>query len=69
MEEEEFLQTMTHLSPVRDAADRRSPLILDFALDLRRKGYLGFFQDAWERYGDLARFDVGPGTLFMNHSS
>ena len=49
---------------MREAPGRRSRYIVDFALDLQRKGFLRFFEDAWRRYGDLARFDIGPGTIF-----
>ena len=44
---------------------RKSPLILDFVYDLTRNGYLQFFTDAWQEYGDLARFQIGPGNMFL----
>ncbi len=44
---------------------RRSRYVLDFAFDLQRKGFLRFFEEAWHEYGDLARFQIGPGTMFL----
>lgn len=44
---------------------RRSRFIVDFAFDLQRKGFLRFFEDAWRQYGDLARLQIGPETMFL----
>lgn len=44
---------------------RRSRFVLDFAFDLRRKGFLRFFEEAWQEYGDLARFQIGSETMFL----
>ncbi len=39
--------------------------LLGSAIDLRSKGVLQFYVDAWHEYGDVARFRVGPLTLFQ----
>ena len=38
--------------------------ILGSVLDLRRRGVLWFYVDNWRQYGDVARFRVGPLTLY-----
>lgn len=53
------------VASVRSAPDRRSRLGLDVALEVQRRGTLGFFESAWHRYGDLARLRVGPRTIFL----
>lgn len=44
---------------------RRSRFVVDFAFDVQRKGFLRFFEEAWRQYGDLARFQIGSGTMFL----
>jgi cytochrome P450 len=34
-------------------------------LELRSKGLLQFYQDAWQAYGDVARFQMGPLTVYQ----
>lgn len=34
-------------------------------LDLRRKGVLDFWIDVWHKYGDVARADMGPLTIYQ----
>jgi cytochrome P450 len=45
--------------------DRRSRFALDIALEVQRRGTLGFFESTWQRYGDLARLQVGPQTIIL----
>lgn len=52
------MATATHTLP-----GRQSRWMVDIALEMRRKGMLGFFEDAWRSYGDLARIQVGPSTM------
>ncbi len=47
----------------RVAPGPRGRFLLGSATDLRRKGLLQFYQDAWKEYGDLARFKMGPVTM------
>jgi len=44
---------------------RYSRYIVDIALDMQRKGMLGFFMDAWRRYGDLARIQIRSEVMFL----
>ena len=44
---------------------RRSPFIIDAALEMQRKGLLQFFMDAWRAYGDLAPIQIGPQRMFL----
>lgn len=50
---------------VRSTPDRRSRFGLDVALEVQRRGTLGFFESAWHRYGDLARLQIGPQTILL----
>jgi cytochrome P450 len=53
--------TVTQAKPV--PGPRGLP-ILGSVLDLRRRGVLWFYVDNWRQYGDVARFRVGPLTLY-----
>ena len=53
--------TVTQAKPVRGP---RGLPILGSVLDLRRRGVLWFYVDNWRQYGDVARFRVGPLTLY-----
>ena len=44
---------------------RRSPFVVDAALEMRRKGLLQFFLDAWHTYGDLAPIQIGSQHIFV----
>ncbi|MFN2221485.1 MAG: cytochrome P450 [Chloroflexota bacterium] len=44
---------------------RTSRYIVDIAFDMQRKGLLGFFMDAWRRYGDLARIQIRSEVMFL----
>jgi cytochrome P450 len=47
------------------ATGRTSRYIVDIAFDMQRKGMLGFFLDAWRRYGDLARIQIRSEVMFL----
>lgn len=49
----------------RALPQRRSPLGLDIALQVQRQGILQFFESTWQRYGDLARLQVGGQVIFL----
>lgn len=44
---------------------RNSPLIVDLALEMNQKGLLDFFMDVWRNYGDFAKLQIGPITMFV----
>ncbi|PJF39325.1 MAG: cytochrome P450, partial [Phototrophicales bacterium] len=44
---------------------RFSPFIVDIALEMYQKGLLDFFMDVWRTYGDFARLQMGPITMFV----
>ncbi|MGD8397897.1 MAG: cytochrome P450 [Anaerolineae bacterium] len=44
----------------RTAAGPDGLPVLGSLLDMRREGVLDFYLDAWGRYGDVARFQMGP---------
>lgn len=44
---------------------RKSPYILDAVLEMRRKGFLGFFHDVWKQHGDLARIQIGSDSMYL----
>lgn len=41
------------------------PYIVDAVLDMRRKGFLGFFRDVWQQYGDIARVEIGSRSMYL----
>jgi cytochrome P450 len=49
---------------IRALPARRS-LGLDIALQVQRQGTLRFFESTWQRYGDLARLQIGRQVLFL----
>jgi cytochrome P450 len=48
-----------------ESTGRTSRYIVDIALEMQRKGLLGFFMDAWRRYGDLARIQIRSEVMFL----
>jgi cytochrome P450 len=52
-------------APVVKAPGRRSRFLVDVALDMRRRGFLEFWVNAWRQYGDLAHMQLGPGNVFV----
>jgi cytochrome P450 len=53
----------TSAPTIRDAT--YAPSIPELIRQMRRKGQLGFFMDAWRDYGDLAHLKLGPQELFL----
>jgi cytochrome P450 len=45
--------------------ERRSPSLLQIALQVRAKGALQFFMDQWRAQGDLAELKMGRRKLVM----
>lgn len=45
---------------LRTAPGPRGNILLGNLPEVRRKGFLQFYLDAWREYGDLARFRMGP---------
>ncbi|HSG16420.1 MAG TPA: cytochrome P450, partial [Anaerolineae bacterium] len=39
--------------------------IVDIAYEMQRKGLLGFFMNAWQQYGDLARIQIRSEVMFL----
>ncbi len=50
---------------LRPAPGRRSRWVVDIAFEMRRRGVLPFFVDAWRKYGDLCRLEIGPRSMFL----
>ena len=46
-------------------AERRSRFMVDIALEIQRKGMLGFFESTWRRQGDQARVQIGSRQIFL----
>lgn len=44
---------------------RNSPFIYDAIADMRKKGFLGFFTDVWEQYGDISRIQIGKRVMYL----
>jgi cytochrome P450 len=44
---------------------RSSPYIIDAVLEMRQKGFLGFFYDVWKRYGDFSQIQIGNRSMFL----
>lgn len=55
--------TLTPTPNLRDAV--YTPSVPELIRQMRRKGQLGFFMDAWRDYGDLAHLKLGPQELFL----
>lgn len=48
---------------VRQAPGPRNRFLFSSAAEMKRKGLLKFYYDAWVEYGDLTRFQFGPMTM------
>ncbi|MEZ4770998.1 MAG: cytochrome P450 [Caldilineales bacterium] len=56
---------MTTSSVLTSSTDTYNPGIVELITQMRRKGQLAFFMDAWHDYGDLAHLRLGTRDMFL----